>query len=70
MVETGEKPYRLARRQASGSRTVVTVGAVRIGEPEPVIIGGPCSVESRAQIRECAHAVKAAGAHLLRGGGL
>jgi 3-deoxy-7-phosphoheptulonate synthase len=33
-----------------------------------VIIGGPCSVESRKQIRESAHAVKVAGAHLLRGG--
>jgi 3-deoxy-7-phosphoheptulonate synthase len=68
MFETGEKPYRLARRQAFGSRTVVTVGAVHIGGPEPVIIGGPCSVESREQIRESAHAVKVAGAHLLRGG--
>src|SRR5947209_1620308 len=68
MFETGERPYRLARRQAFESRTVVTVGAVRIGGPEPVIIGGPCSVESREQILESAHAVKAAGAHLLRGG--
>jgi 3-deoxy-7-phosphoheptulonate synthase len=68
MIETRERPYRLVRRQASISRTVVQVGAVRIGGPEPVIIGGPCSVESRAQIRESAHAVKAAGAHLLRGG--
>lgn len=68
MVETGEIPYRLALRRTVGSRTVVTVGAVRIGGTEPVIIGGPCSVESREQIRESAHAVKAAGAHLLRGG--
>lgn len=68
MLETRERPYRLVRRQASESRTVVQVGAVRFGGPEPVIIGGPCSVESRAQILESAYAVKAAGAHLLRGG--
>jgi 3-deoxy-7-phosphoheptulonate synthase len=68
MMETGERPYRLVRRQASESRTVVSAGEVRIGGPEPVIIGGPCSVESRAQIRESAYAVKVAGAHLLRGG--
>jgi len=58
----------LVRRQTSESWTVVQVGAVRIGGPEPVIIGGPCSVESQAQILESAYAVKAAGAHLLRGG--
>jgi 3-deoxy-7-phosphoheptulonate synthase len=68
MIETRERPYHLVRRQASASRTVVSVGAVRFGGPEPVIIGGPCSVESREQIRESAYAVKAAGAHLLRGG--
>jgi 3-deoxy-7-phosphoheptulonate synthase len=68
MFEAGDTPYRLARRHASVSRTVVTVGAVRIGGTHPVIIGGPCSVESREQILESAYAVKAAGAHLLRGG--
>jgi 3-deoxy-7-phosphoheptulonate synthase len=68
MIETRERPYRLVRRRASESRTVVQVGAVRFGGPEPVIIGGPCSVESRAQILESAYAVKAAGAHLFRGG--
>src|SRR5207248_10357686 len=32
------------------------------------LCGGPCSVESREQILESAHAVKAAGGELLRGG--
>jgi 3-deoxy-7-phosphoheptulonate synthase len=31
-------------------------------------MAGPCSVESRDQIIEIAHAVKAAGATVLRGG--
>jgi 3-deoxy-7-phosphoheptulonate synthase len=33
-----------------------------------VIIAGPCSVESRSQLLETAHAVREAGAHALRGG--
>ncbi len=32
------------------------------------MIAGPCSVESREQTLEVAHAVKEAGAHMLRGG--
>jgi 3-deoxy-7-phosphoheptulonate synthase len=33
-----------------------------------VIIAGPCAVESREQLLETAHAVREAGAHVLRGG--
>ena len=42
--------------------------AVRIGDGEFVIIAGPCSVESREQVLQTAHAVKARGAAMLRGG--
>ena len=35
---------------------------------EPFIIAGPCSIESESQLREIAKAVKASGAHALRGG--
>jgi 3-deoxy-7-phosphoheptulonate synthase len=38
------------------------------GSGRPVIIAGPCSVESEEQILAAAHAVKAAGATALRGG--
>jgi len=41
---------------------------VAIGGGRVVVIAGPCSVESRQQALETAHAVKAAGAQLLRGG--
>ena len=47
---------------------VIRVGGVSIGNGTPVIIAGPCSVESEAQIRESALAVKRAGAQILRGG--
>jgi 3-deoxy-7-phosphoheptulonate synthase len=44
------------------------VGDAIFGGPEPVIIAGPCTVESREQLLRAAEAVRAAGAHLLRGG--
>jgi len=62
------EPYKLSSRNYHPQNTVVEVGDVRIGGPEVVIIGGPCSVESREQVLETAHAVKDAGAKLLRGG--
>lgn len=50
-------------------RETVSVGAeVVFGGPEFVLIGGPCAVESRAQVMEIAVAVKEAGAKMLRGG--
>ena len=36
--------------------------------PRPWILAGPCAVESERQVVECARVVRAAGAHLLRGG--
>jgi 3-deoxy-7-phosphoheptulonate synthase len=42
--------------------------ALGFGSGQPVIIAGPCSVESEEQIHSAAHAVKAAGATMLRGG--
>jgi len=51
------------------SDSVVTVGGARVGWGlEPVIIAGPCTVESREQVRVTAQAVKTAGAGILRGG--
>ncbi|MCE4613552.1 MAG: 3-deoxy-7-phosphoheptulonate synthase [Desulfurococcales archaeon] len=49
-------------------RTIVDVAGVRIGAGKPVVVAGPCSVESLDQIVETAIAVKEAGAHILRGG--
>jgi 3-deoxy-7-phosphoheptulonate synthase len=47
---------------------VVEVGGVRFGAERPVVIGGPCAVESHAQTVGLARAVKRAGADMLRGG--
>jgi len=62
------QPFKLVSRQVKPNGTVVDVGGVRIGDGSFVIIAGPCSVESREQLFSTAKAVKAGGAHLLRGG--
>lgn len=55
--------------EGAGQTRQVDVGSfVRFGAGTPVVIAGPCSVESERQIRETAEAVAAAGAHMLRGG--
>jgi 3-deoxy-7-phosphoheptulonate synthase len=46
----------------------VRVGDVIFGGPDPVVIGGPCAVESLEQTLEIAREVKDAGGDLLRGG--
>ena len=62
------EPFKLANREFHPQDTVIQVGDVTIGGEQIVIMAGPCSVESRSQLLETAHAVKEAGAHILRGG--
>jgi 3-deoxy-7-phosphoheptulonate synthase len=62
------QPFKLVSKQLRPQRSSVMVGNVEIGGPAVVVIAGPCSVESREQIFETAHAVKRAGAVMLRGG--
>ncbi len=66
--QTTKPPARLTARGDAAHATVVHVGPVAIGGGVPVVIAGPCSVESHEQLLEAAIAVKAAGATLLRGG--
>jgi 3-deoxy-7-phosphoheptulonate synthase len=53
---------------ASEETRVVMVGEVPFGGGRPVVIAGPCAVESEEQTLAVARAVKAAGANMLRGG--
>jgi 3-deoxy-7-phosphoheptulonate synthase len=62
------QPFKLVSRQVKPHRSIVRVGEVAIGADTVVVIAGPCSVESREQLISTAHAVKKAGASLLRGG--
>ena len=62
------QPFKLVSREVKEEGTVIDVGGVEIGGRAITVMAGPCSVESREQILETAHAVKAAGARILRGG--
>lgn len=62
------KPYKLASRDFNPEDTVIRVNGHVIGGEHFVVIAGPCSVESRAQILEVAEFVKEQGGNFLRGG--
>ncbi len=63
------KPYKQVSREWRPQPTVIQLpGGVTIGGEEVAVMAGPCSVESEQQILEAAHAVRDAGATLLRGG--
>lgn len=64
------KPYKKVSREYKLDDTVVTVGGhVKFGgKNPPVIIAGPCTVESQEQMTEIARGVKKLGANMLRGG--
>jgi len=64
-------PYKMASKEVKKDRTVVAFGGTlggTAGGQKVGVMAGPCSVESRKQLLEIAHAVKAAGATALRGG--
>ena len=60
--------YTLASRGDRPDSVVEIAGIAIGGDAPPVLIAGPCSVESEAQIREAARGVRAAGGRMLRGG--
>ena len=63
------KPYKLASIEGRPERSEIPMGkGVKVGGNKIIVVGGPCSVESREQILTSAKAVKEAGAHVLRGG--
>jgi 3-deoxy-7-phosphoheptulonate synthase len=62
------RPYKLASREFRPEDSLFPIDGVQMGTKDIVIIAGPCSVESRSQLLETAHAVREAGAHALRGG--
>ncbi|MEO6593470.1 MAG: 3-deoxy-7-phosphoheptulonate synthase [Planctomycetota bacterium] len=63
------KPYKLVSREVHPQDTVVQVGKVAIGGAnKPVVVAGPCSVETEARTLRIAEAVKAAGADMFRAG--
>ncbi|HSY11670.1 MAG TPA: 3-deoxy-7-phosphoheptulonate synthase [Verrucomicrobiae bacterium] len=62
-------PYKLVGRTFRPEGTIVKLpNGVEVGGKQVVVMAGPCSVESRAQIFAAAEIVCAAGAKVLRGG--
>lgn len=60
--------YKLSNRKFHPDPTTVTVGNTSIGPGNLTIMAGPCAVETEEQLMTIAHAVKKAGATILRGG--
>ena len=48
------EPYKLASRAFKPEGTVITVGDVRIGGDEVIVMAGPCSAESEEQVNATA----------------
>ena len=64
-------PYKMASKEVKKERSIIPLGGKlggTVGGTKVAVIGGPCSVESREQVLEIAHACKEAGAVGLRGG--
>jgi 3-deoxy-7-phosphoheptulonate synthase len=61
-------PFKLASRDFHPEDSLVRINGVSVGGNQVIVMAGPCSVESREQLMETTAAVKAAGAHILRGG--
>ena len=62
------KSYKLASREFHPAPSVIDVAGVQIGGGNPVVMAGPCSVESRSQLLETAEIIKSGGAQFIRGG--
>ncbi|MBW3671783.1 MAG: 3-deoxy-7-phosphoheptulonate synthase [Acidobacteria bacterium] len=62
------EPYKLAGRTFRKENSVIRAGGVSIGGSEVVVMAGPCTIESEAQVFATARRVARAGAKVLRGG--
>jgi 3-deoxy-7-phosphoheptulonate synthase len=62
------KPYKLVSRETHPQSTVIAVGNIKIGGGKPVVMAGPCAVESEEQALTIARLVKKYGAQVFRGG--
>ena len=62
------KSYKRASREFHPAATVVDIRGIKIGDGTPVVMAGPCAVESREQLLETAQLIKDGGAQFIRGG--
>jgi len=62
------KPYKLVSRETHPQSTIIAIGDIEVGGGEPVIMAGPCAIESEEQAVTIARLVKQYGARVFRGG--
>lgn len=68
LQQTDHKKHLLVSRKKKPADTVIALGDIAIGGGKPIMIAGPCSVESYEQVRQVAAALQAAGIGVMRGG--
>ncbi len=68
LMEEQKERYLKISRAARASDLEVRAGDAVIGGAAPVVVAGPCSVESEEQVEEVARALVAHGVRFLRGG--
>jgi 3-deoxy-7-phosphoheptulonate synthase len=62
------KQYKLVSKETHPQPTSIAIGDIKIGQSKPVIMAGPCAVESEEQALTIARLVKKSGAQVFRGG--
>src|SRR5262245_31960804 len=62
------EPYKLVGRTFKPADTLVDLRGVPVGGPEVIVMAGPCSVETREQLKAVSGSVSSSGARVLRGG--
>lgn len=67
-IEMPQNKFVLASRQFKGVDTIVDISGQQIGGEKPVVIAGPCSVESADQLNAIAAFLQRKGVCFLRGG--
>ncbi|ACX66968.1 bifunctional 3-deoxy-7-phosphoheptulonate synthase/chorismate mutase [Paenibacillus sp. Y412MC10] len=68
LQQVDHKKHLLVSRKKKQEDTLIELGNTVIGGGTPVMIAGPCSVESYEQVRQVAAALKEAGITVMRGG--
>ncbi|MGD8192300.1 bifunctional 3-deoxy-7-phosphoheptulonate synthase/chorismate mutase [Brevibacillus ginsengisoli] len=68
LQKTDDKKVLLVSRKKQAEDTVITIKGVEFGGANPILIAGPCSVESYEQVRAVAENHAKQGLRVLRGG--
>ncbi|PZT56595.1 bifunctional 3-deoxy-7-phosphoheptulonate synthase/chorismate mutase [Paenibacillus silvae] len=68
LLEEERKKHLLVTRKRKREDTIIEVKGIAIGGGAPVILAGPCAVESMGQMRAVASSLKKQGVNLLRAG--